>query len=137
MISVDSDPEGAIVLILDKKDKEIFKGTTPAAVKLNSGSGYMSKAFYTVKISAPGFEERIIPIVYKLNEWYVGNILLGGLIGLLIVDPISGAMWKLDSQPVIYANLKQVSSTAQAPELKIMNISDVPDYLKDKLVRVY
>lgn len=30
-----------------------------------------------------------------MDGWYVGNIIFGGLIGLLLVDPITGAMWKL------------------------------------------
>jgi hypothetical protein len=38
-----------------------------------------------------------------MDGWYIGNILFGGLIGILIVDPLTGAMWKLDD--VVYGNL--------------------------------
>ena len=34
----------------------------------------------------------------RLNAWYWGNILFGGLIGWLIVDPATGAMWKLKDE---------------------------------------
>lgn len=30
-----------------------------------------------------------------MNGWYIGNLLFGGIIGLLIVDPATGAMWTL------------------------------------------
>ncbi len=33
-----------------------------------------------------------------LDGWYIGNIIFGGLIGFLIVDPLTGAMWKLPEQ---------------------------------------
>ena len=35
-----------------------------------------------------------------LNGWYIGNVVFGGLIGLLIVDPETGAMWRLDENPI-------------------------------------
>jgi hypothetical protein len=31
----------------------------------------------------------------ELSGWYFGNLLFGGIIGLAIVDPISGKMWTL------------------------------------------
>jgi hypothetical protein len=31
----------------------------------------------------------------NVNGWYIDNNLFGGLIGMLIVDPITGAMYKL------------------------------------------
>lgn len=35
----------------------------------------------------------------KFNAWYIGNIVFGGLIGI-IVDPITGAMYKLKPEDV-------------------------------------
>lgn len=41
-----------------------------------------------------------------MNGWYLaGNILLGGLIGWIIVDPITGGMWTLSPEE-ISLNLK-------------------------------
>src|SRR5688500_6256145 len=83
-VSITTTPVGAQVSITDKKGKEIFKGTSPATIKLKAGAGYFSRAEYQVKLSAPGYDEKILPITFKLNGWYFGNILIGGVIGMLI-----------------------------------------------------
>ena len=31
----------------------------------------------------------------ELSGWYLGNFLFGEVIGLLIIDPATGAMWRL------------------------------------------
>ena len=134
-VSIRTTPAGATVSITDKKSKEVFKGTTPATVTLKSGAGFFSKAEYQVKLSAPGFGEQIIPVNYKLNGWYFGNLLIGGLLGMLIIDPATGAMWKLDTAPI------DVTLTAPAvgisvPTLKIMDIKDVPASMKNNLVKI-
>jgi hypothetical protein len=38
-----------------------------------------------------------------IDGWYWGNLLIGGIIGMVFVDPLTGAMWKLD--PFIYMQL--------------------------------
>lgn len=133
---VSTDPAGADVSITNKKGKEIFKGKSPATVTLKSGAGYFSRAEYQVKLSSPGFEEQVIPVNFKMNGWYFGNILIGGVLGMLIIDPISGAMWKLET-PDINTTLSRTNAAAFAtPTLKIINIQDVPDSLKQGLVQI-
>lgn len=134
-VSINSNPSGATVSITDKKGKEVYKGVSPATVTLKSGAGYFGKAEYQVKISSTGYAEQIIPVNYKLNGWYLGNLLLGGVIGMLIVDPATGAMWKLDTPPINVTLGKSIASI-ETPTLKIMDIADIPQSMKDKLVRV-
>lgn len=134
-VTINSDPTGAAVSITDKSGKEVFKGTSPATVTLKSSSGFFARAEYQVKISAPGYAEQVIPINYKLNGWYFGNLLIGGVLGMLIVDPATGAMWKLDTPP-LNVNLSKLSAAAKTPQLEIINIASLPQNLKDKLVRI-
>ena len=134
-VSVYSNPSGAIVSITDKKGKEVYRGESPAMVMLKSGAGYFSKAEYQVKISSAGYADQIIPVNYKLNGWYIGNILIGGILGMLIVDPATGAMWKLDTPPINVTLSKSTESTG-APTLKIVDIASVPQNMKDKLVQL-
>lgn len=134
-VSINTNPTGATVSITDKKSKEVFKGTTPATVTLKSGAGYFSKAEYQIRLSLPGFNEKVIPVIYRLNGWYFGNILIGGLIGMLIVDPATGAMWKLDMPP-INVTLYKSTTALKDPTLKIMDIKDVPENLKSSLVEL-
>src|SRR5690606_22977613 len=113
-ISINSNPVGANVTITDKKGKEVFKGQSPTTVTLKSSSGYFSKAQYQVKIESEGYSQQIVPINYKLNGWYFGNILLGGIIGMLIVDPATGAMYKLDT-PAINVTLSKSTALIEEP----------------------
>lgn len=134
--NIRTDPAGAGLSITDKKGKEIFKGTSPATVVLKSGAGYFSRAEYQVKLSAPGYAEQIIPVNFKMNGWYFGNLLLGGFLGMLVIDPISGAMWKLET-PFINTTLAKTNATAiSEPSLKIIDIKDVPEEMKTGLVRI-
>lgn len=134
-VSISTNPKGANISITDKKSKEVYKGTSPATVTLKSGAGYFSKAEYQVKITAPGFGQQIIPVNYKLNGWYFGNLLFGGLIGMLIVDPATGAMWKLQTPP-IYVTLDKLTETVTEPTLKIIDIKDVSESMKSNMIRL-
>lgn len=134
-ISVNSNPNGATVSITDKRDKEVFKGQTPATATLKSGAGFFSKAEYQVKLSSPGFAEQVIPINFKLNGWYFGNLLVGGILGMLIIDPATGAMWKLDTPP-INVTLNSSTTISSVPTLQIVDIANIPPNLKEQLVRI-
>lgn len=133
-LAVNTTPTGATISITDKKNKEVFKGQSPATVKLKSASGFFSKAEYQVKLTMPGYSEKIIPVTSKVTGWYWGNILIGGLIGMLIIDPATGAMYKLGTKEI---NESLVTQTASNPgELRILGLNDVPESLKGKLVRI-
>ena len=133
-LSINSSPSNAKVSITDKKGKEIYLGNTPATVKLKAGAGFFSKAEYQVKFSSPGYDDKIVPITFKLDGWYFGNILIGGLLGMLIIDPATGAMWKIETE---FLNETLSKSTASIdPEMKIMNINEIPENWKTHLVRV-
>jgi len=137
-VSIRTNPAGANISITDKKGKEVYKGQSPTEVTLKSGAGYFSKAEYQVKLSSVGFAEKIVPINYNLNGWYFGNLLLGGAIGMLIIDPATGAMWRI-ADPVIDETLVKstaATSTPTTPTLSIVDIKDVSKELKSKLVPV-
>jgi len=134
-VSINSNPSGATISITDKKSKEVYKGASPATVTLKSSAGFFSKAEYQVKVSLPGYAEQVIPVNYRLNGWYFGNLLIGGWIGMLIIDPATGAMWKLDTPP-INVTLNKSTASIESPTLKIVDIASIPQNMKDKLVRV-
>lgn len=94
-VTFKSDPTGAEVTISDENGKEIHRGTTPATIVLPSGAGYFASANYLVNIKLNGYQEERGVIKSSMNGWYFGNIFFGGLIGVFIVDPVTGAMWRL------------------------------------------
>lgn len=133
-LSINSSPSNSKISITDKKGKEIYLGNTPATVKLKAGAGFFSKAEYQVKFSSPGHDDKIVPITFKLDGWYFGNLLLGGVLGMLIIDPATGAMWKIETE---FLNETLGKSTVSIdPEMKIMNINDVPKSWITYLVQV-
>ncbi|MDB4525936.1 hypothetical protein N9065_03445 [Akkermansiaceae bacterium] len=34
----------------------------------------------------------------SMDPWYAGNIIFGGILGVLVVDPATGAMWQLPKE---------------------------------------
>lgn len=99
-VSIDSNPQGAEIVIKNRKGEDVYNGTTPATIKLKSSSSYMRGEKYTIIIKAPGHMEQTAYVGSKLNGWYGANIFLGGIIGFFIVDPATGAMFQLDSTPI-------------------------------------
>lgn len=133
-LTINSTPSGARIVITNKKGFEIFQGNTPAVVRLKAGDGFFSKAEYLLKLSSPGYEDRIMPITFSLDGWYFGNILFGGIIGMLIVDPATGAMWKIDVDN-INVTLSPLRSSA-SPEMRIFDINEIPGEWKEHLVKL-
>jgi hypothetical protein len=84
--------------------QNLASGVTPSIVTLEAGDGYFKKASYSIKYSKESYEDKWQVLEPKLDPWYYGNLLIGGFIGFLIVDPISGAMYKFPDQVNISLN---------------------------------
>ncbi|WP_298758954.1 PEGA domain-containing protein [uncultured Psychroserpens sp.] len=132
-ISIDSSPSGAKITITDKKGNDVYTGNTPATLKLKAGNGYFSKARYEVKFEKEGYDVKIVPVEFKLDGWYFGNILIGGLLGMLIIDPASGAMYKLDTE-FLNETLTQSTANVEKDGLKVYALTDIPNEWKAHLV---
>ena len=132
-LSVESIPQGAKVHIFDEKGRQVFAGTTPADLDLRAGAGFFTKHTYTVEIAMDGFDKKIIEVGTRLNGWYFGNLLIGGLIGMLIIDPATGATWRLD-EDIVSVDLVKTSSTVQNSQLRIISIDQVPAEMRKHLV---
>lgn len=115
-VTFKSDPSGAEVVISDENGKEVNRGTTPATITLPAKRGYFASETYQVSLELNGYRENKGIIKADMNGWYFGNILFGGLIGLLVVDPLTGAMWKLPKEySVNLSKLEAPDMTVGAP----------------------
>lgn len=96
-VQINSTPSGANFLIKDDSGKAVTEGKTPQSVSLQKSDGsYFGKKEYQITFSKDGFQPVTLPIKSSANGWYIGgNILLGGLIGWLVVDPFNGGMYTL------------------------------------------
>lgn len=104
-VNIRSNPSEAKVTITDMSGITIVSQNTPCMVSLKRGAGYFTKATYRVVVEKAGFSKFETMISGHINGWYAGgNLIFGGLIGYLILDPITGAMWTLQPE-VLDANL--------------------------------
>ncbi|MGI8603295.1 MAG: hypothetical protein ACR2OZ_09880 [Verrucomicrobiales bacterium] len=94
-VSINSNPPGAHVSVADKKGREVASLTTPCVANLKRSAGFFIGASYVATIEKPGFQTQEFKIGPTGNPWTLGNILVGGLVGILIVDPATGAMFGL------------------------------------------
>lgn len=128
-VTIASTPDKAAVKIVDKHGQKVSEGQTPMTVALKKGDGYFSAQKYIVTVSKEGYADKSIPIDAHVNGWYIGgNLLLGGLIGWLIVDPATGAMWTLAPDTVTAAldGATTTSSADNSMQLKVILAEDLP-----------
>jgi hypothetical protein len=79
-VRLNSAPQGATVYVDGNR-----LGLTPIAATLTR------KDNHTVIMSMDGFDDQTVAIRSGFNGWLVGNLLVGGVIGM-VVDVASGAM---------------------------------------------
>lgn len=94
-VAVDSQPSQARFVIKDRAGKQVSSGTTPAEVTLAAGAGYFKRQNYTVELSKAGYDSETTSLSGDIDGWYWANLLLGGVVGMVGVDPATGAMYKL------------------------------------------
>ena len=92
-VEISSQPSRAKVYI-----NEVEVGNTPVQKDLKRNQEYQ------LVLKLDGFKTYETKLERKFNAWYIGNIFIGGLVGI-IIDPITGAMYKLKPEQ-IDGNLK-------------------------------
>ena len=97
---VNSNPSEARLEVTNRAGLPVYKGETPAVMTLPTGGGYFKRELYTFRVHKKGYGETTRSVMARIDPWYWGNILFGGLIGFLIVDPITGAMYTFDGTPI-------------------------------------
>jgi hypothetical protein len=134
-VNVVTNPEGAKFTVVDEKGKVVAEGVTPQIVKLKTGKAYFASKRYTLTFDLQGHQAATARLNSTFNGWYVGNLLFGGLLGLLIVDPLSGAVYTLQKEVVVDL-AKSVTLNAEPGELHVLDISQIPEPLRPRLIRV-
>lgn len=103
-VTISSNPSGALYTIKKSNGMFVAQGVTPNTVKLRSSFGYFKPAKYNIDFTHNGITQSI-PLEASINGWYFGNLISWGIIaGMLIVDPLTGAMWRLDDTAIANFN---------------------------------
>lgn len=87
-LTVNSNPPGAAFAV------DGFSGVTPGTVEVERG-----RPNHTVAISKPGYQSTEVTVGRRVSPWVAGNILVGGLIGL-VVDLGTGGAYSLQTDQV-------------------------------------
>lgn len=107
-VDFSSQPTGAKVYINGQE-----YGNTPTSVKLKRNANMPGQVAgqkqYDVKIELEGYHPYELKVKREFNGWFIGNILIGGLIGV-IVDAATGSMYKLSPDQVV-AQMSQQSAS--------------------------
>ena len=101
LVTFNSNIDKTKIKIINSENQEVYVGQTPTTVMLNKKAGYFSGETYRVRATQNGYAEHEKILETRLNGWYWGNILVGGLIGMLLVDPATGAMWTFEENNVL------------------------------------
>ena len=94
-VSVSSTPSGLAYTVTDSAGQQVGKGMTPGSITLKTSDGYFKSASYQFTFKKGGKVVGTQTLTGTVSGWYFGNILLGGLIGMLAIDPLTGAMYTL------------------------------------------
>lgn len=133
---IKSQPDSANIEIRDENQNVVFTGTTPDTVKLKKKQAYFVAKEYEVKIEKPGYKPVTITLRPSGGGWYIaGNAFIGGLIGWLIVDPLTGAMWTYRPKEIDKALERQVSELDE-DTISVVLLEDVPAERRDEMVRI-
>ena len=97
-IDISSSPVGAEVVINGSE-----YGVTPLTIELERRSSH------TISVSLAGYQNFQIIVDRKWSKWAIGNILLGGPIGL-IIDHSTGGMYRLSKSQIV-AQLESTGMT--------------------------
>jgi len=92
-VTINSDPPGALVTITGRHGRVVASQTTPFTAKLDPLGGYFKGQKYIATFELAGYAPADAFIYPEFSPWYIGNIVFGGLIGFVVVDPLTGCMW--------------------------------------------
>jgi uncharacterized protein YceK len=125
-VAINTNAPNARVVVRDKRGQHVASLHTPATVTLRRKDRFIMPARYTATIEAPGYQQASVPIRSTINPWILGNVVIGGIPGL-VVDNFTGAAWRpRDSEiyqeltpiygagPLYSAEPRPVNTTVQA-----------------------
>lgn len=110
-VTIDNAAGPTYFSVMDRDNKVVQSGLTPQQVTLKSSAGPFRPAKYrVVYASTTGVHEQ--PLDPDINWWTAGNIIIGGVPGV-VIDAASGALWRLDDRVTGRVPMDQLVSNPQ------------------------
>lgn len=114
-------------MIEDSAGRTVHSGRTPETVTLPASRGFFSGETYTIRYQAAGYKESAIVMKSTVDGWIVGNIIFGGILGL-VIDGATGAMFALPDSNTTNLQSSDVSS------IQLFDINELSDDQRTQLV---
>ena len=131
-VTISSNPPGACFTIKKANGVAMSTGITPATITLSSSFGYFQPAKYIVEFNRKGVTQSM-PLNADINGWYFANLVSWGIIaGMLIVDPATGAMWRLDD--TVIATFNQTAGVNSGASQRVVSIDKIPISMRKHLI---
>ncbi len=137
-VTLTTQPAGAKATITKSDtDNTVHSGLTPLTVSLEPKRGYFKGQSYSVRFELAGYKTEEVTLRAELSGWYWGNILFGGLLGMLVVDPVTGSMWNLSP-----AQLDRTLTSQQAALLQtgdgfvVALVSEMSEAERARLIKI-
>lgn len=106
-------------------------------VSLSPNGGYFKGQSYVIDLEMPGYTTQQISVTPTLSGWYFGNIIFGGLIGMLVVDPLTGSMWNLTPDSIVRTLPEEQASLIKSGEgFVVMLASETTEAERALMVQV-
>ena len=120
-MNISSTPSAALVSVDGTQ-----QGQTPTMVTLSR------KQQHQVRVELQGYQPYEVTLEKKVNGWVWGNIVFGGIIGL-IVDASTGAMWKLTPDQISAALSRTGVSGELRGDVLFVGVTLRPDALWERI----
>ena len=127
-VAIRSNPPQAHVAVRNGQGEVVASGLTPMKVQLDRSKGILKKPpHYTATLQKPGYQPSQVAIDPNFNPWALGNIVLGGPLGLA-ADAASGAVWRM-TPGEIHRNLAPIQAPvySQMPRGQVTQATFVSD----------
>jgi hypothetical protein len=136
-ININSKPVGAKATVTKPDGTVVSVQNTPCAFSLDPKRGYFKGQSYNLKLELAGYKTAQVELRPELSGWYFGNIVFGGLIGMVIVDPLTGSMWNIAPDKI-----DRDLSSSQAAIIRghrgfvVVLVSQITDSERRQMVRI-
>ncbi len=124
-VSVVSGKENTKIVITDEAGNTVAEGQNQVAVSLKRGKEFFKGANYKI-VAQSGEDKQEMMLSPSVNGAYIaGNLFFGGLIGWVVIDPVTGGMWTL-----------KTPDGQEAKEVKVLLKENVPVETMEKAKKV-
>jgi hypothetical protein len=137
LMTISSTPSGAKATISKANGEMVSVTTTPCTVSLDPKRGYFKGQSYDLKLELPGYQTAQVELRAEMSGWYWGNLVFGGLIGMLAVDPVTGAMWNIAPNKIDQSlSANQAALIEKREGFVVVLVSDLTAAERTSMVRI-